>query len=254
MNVTIHGPNLNDQSKGSFHVHAANCRDNRWEITKNSSVGPTDFDASSVLDVVEMIYSDILAENPDETVASYVSDFHFCPCTKDLPYETNPQETNTMSTTENTTPETATAAVESKPKATRKPAAKKTPAKPAAKPAKAKAAPKSSEPKPAAKRVRATAEDLPKSLATKAVKQLVKEKADQLRWGRKSRSTGTTIGIFDNRDGKFYPESDHKWFTACIDHGTLVPAPNVNVATDYLAHVAIWCPEAATAAPAPAAK
>ena len=32
MKLTIHGPNLIDQSKGDFHVHAAGCRDNHREV------------------------------------------------------------------------------------------------------------------------------------------------------------------------------------------------------------------------------
>ena len=87
MQVTIHGPNLNDQSKGTFHVHTAECRDNSWEVRSNGSDHPSTIDAETVLDVVEFIYCDSIAEHPPSTVEDYVGDFHFAPCLKDLPYE-----------------------------------------------------------------------------------------------------------------------------------------------------------------------
>jgi hypothetical protein len=90
MKLTIHGPNLNDQSKGSFHVHTADCRDNRKEVRYNGSDNPYTGDFDSVIDVVEFIYSDIIAENPDQSIDEYVLDFHFAPCVpSDLPYVTD---------------------------------------------------------------------------------------------------------------------------------------------------------------------
>lgn len=90
MKVTIHGPNLRDQSKGTFHVHTAECRDNRKEVTYNASESPWTIDADSVIDVVEAVYSDHMSEHPAgdkwSTPDPYVSDFHFAPCVKELPY------------------------------------------------------------------------------------------------------------------------------------------------------------------------
>ena len=162
MKLTIHGPNLNDQTKGTFHVHTAACRDNKWEVTVNGSDMPITDDFATVEDVAEYIYSDQIAEsendldfyrkNPDEAakagytaerlaegvrIGDYVADFHFAPCTKKLPSREKP------------------AAAKPKP-AAKKPAAKKTAAaakttakKPAAKTAAKKTAakPKSAEPK-----------------------------------------------------------------------------------------------------------
>jgi DNA polymerase IIIc chi subunit len=91
MQVTIHGPNLNDQSKGTFHVHTAACRDNRKEVVYNGSELPWTIEAASVIEVVEAVYADQMAEHqPGEKWAdpeNYVSDFHFAPCTAALPHE-----------------------------------------------------------------------------------------------------------------------------------------------------------------------
>ena len=85
MQVTICGPNLNDQSHGSFHVHAAGCADlirgarrepeyrNGWTV-----------EAETIEDVAEAVYSDHMAEHGEDDPYSkpdaYVSDFHFFPC------------------------------------------------------------------------------------------------------------------------------------------------------------------------------
>jgi len=84
MRVTIHGPNLNDQSKGSFRVHTAACRDNKWERRVNGSWDPLTFDVASRLDAVEVIYCDVMDER-DQTADDYLHDFHFAPCCDDLP-------------------------------------------------------------------------------------------------------------------------------------------------------------------------
>lgn len=84
--LTIHGPNLNDQSKGTFHVHTADCRDNDREVKNNGSVDPWTIDADSIDDVVDHVYSDQFAEQPDrrepDSYEHYVADFHFAPCVK----------------------------------------------------------------------------------------------------------------------------------------------------------------------------
>lgn len=78
--VTVIGPNLRDQSKGQFIVHAAGCADiarlarrepevrNAWTIS-----------AASLEEIAEEVYADIIEET-GETPAAYLSDFHFCPC------------------------------------------------------------------------------------------------------------------------------------------------------------------------------
>jgi hypothetical protein len=89
MKVTVHGPNLNDQTKGTFHVHTARCRDNKVEVARNGSVEPWTIDADNVDDVVEAVYSDQLDETPSnrepDAFEMYVADFHFAPCTSKLP-------------------------------------------------------------------------------------------------------------------------------------------------------------------------
>jgi len=85
--LIIHGPNLNDQTKGEFHVHASPCRDNTREVRENGSVNPMVVDANSVEDVVTAIYADHMAEHPeaDDPYGSwqaYEHDFHFAPCVK----------------------------------------------------------------------------------------------------------------------------------------------------------------------------
>jgi len=89
MRVTIHGPNLNDQSKGTFRVHTAACRDNKWERRCNGSYDPWTLDLASRLDVCEAIYSDHMGEHGDDSPYSkpeaYLDDFHFAPCCDDLP-------------------------------------------------------------------------------------------------------------------------------------------------------------------------
>jgi hypothetical protein len=91
MQVTIHGPNLHDQSKGTFHVHAAGCRDNQREERFNGSEHPWTLEVDSAQAVVEEVYSDHMAEHPAgdkwSTWEPYLSDFAFYPCVKDLPCE-----------------------------------------------------------------------------------------------------------------------------------------------------------------------
>jgi hypothetical protein len=90
MKVRVWGPNLRDQSKGSFHVHSADCRDNRnygprGRLGGEGTTGPEDYD--SVQQLVEDYYSNQIAENPGDTWEDgYVQDFHFAPCVE-LPYE-----------------------------------------------------------------------------------------------------------------------------------------------------------------------
>jgi hypothetical protein len=76
--VTIAGPNLQDQSQGTFHVHAAHCQDlqrgqmrraDKWTIT-----------ATSREEIAGHVYEDMIAEDPETTAASYLGDFHFAPC------------------------------------------------------------------------------------------------------------------------------------------------------------------------------
>lgn len=102
MNVTICGPNLNDQSKGEFHVHATGCAD----LVKHARLEPEyrygwTVEAASREDVAAHVYEDHIAEHeseqdwmrkngqPDYTDAwtqasTYLSEFHFFPCCNGL--------------------------------------------------------------------------------------------------------------------------------------------------------------------------
>ena len=82
MQVVIIGPNLQDQSKGSFHVHAKGCADIRRDPKRYGYrlVGPhMRVDAESCADVAEYVYEDMIAESGSDADA-YLDDFHFAPC------------------------------------------------------------------------------------------------------------------------------------------------------------------------------
>ena len=89
MTVTFYGPNLTraGQDKGQFHVHRAGCGHDRFygEGSKYGGAFPWTEDVTSVLDAVEAVYCDIIAENPDDQVEDYLAEFWFAPCTSALP-------------------------------------------------------------------------------------------------------------------------------------------------------------------------
>ena len=84
--VTIFGPNLNDQSKGQFHVHAAGCADLRRHASREPEYrnGWT-IDAADRLTVADEVYADMIDEREDAKPDDYLDDFHFFPCCSDLP-------------------------------------------------------------------------------------------------------------------------------------------------------------------------
>lgn len=85
------GPNLRDQSQGSFVVHAAGCRDAVRLARKDPAVAeelrsaPKGVEFSTLIEVAKHVYDNGIMED-DETGAAYLSDFNFCPCVK-LPVE-----------------------------------------------------------------------------------------------------------------------------------------------------------------------
>lgn len=89
MRVHVLGPNLRDQSKGSFHVHAEGCAD----VKRSREYKGRDFDhdrrttyeVSSLVDVAAEIYQDMIDE--DNPAENYVSEFYVFPCASDLPDE-----------------------------------------------------------------------------------------------------------------------------------------------------------------------
>lgn len=85
MKVRIHGPNLYDQSKGQFHVHSADCGDNR-KYGPGGKLGGDDpgwvVEVESLEEVVLEVYADHLDENPGVKPLDWVDEFHFAPCVK----------------------------------------------------------------------------------------------------------------------------------------------------------------------------
>lgn len=80
------GPNLPDQTRGSFHVHAVGCAD----IDRSYRSREFDTDKTNVIEVntleelVEYVYADQLREEEDATASDYANDFYVFPCVKGL--------------------------------------------------------------------------------------------------------------------------------------------------------------------------
>lgn len=73
--VLICGPNLSDQSKGSFQIHKPGCE----HINRIGGEDPWIFGATCQRDVVEEIYGDQIGES-GETWEDYAGDVFFSPC------------------------------------------------------------------------------------------------------------------------------------------------------------------------------
>lgn len=58
----------------------------------------------------------------------------------------------------------------------------------------------------------------------------------------RSRSTGTTVDVIDNRDGSF-DTGDLGWFTLCEDHGGVASHPTRKLAVSWAPVPDEWCPE-----------
>lgn len=83
MLLKIQGPNLRDQSKGTFHVHSADCADNA-KYEEDCYTYPLDLD--SMLAVEDHIYGPDAGDFDLDNPGDWLYDFHFMPCTKGLPY------------------------------------------------------------------------------------------------------------------------------------------------------------------------
>jgi hypothetical protein len=78
--VTVIGPNLRDQSKGSFHVHAAGCADIKRSARRDPEFeNGWDIDAENLTEVVDAVYppEDFGCESGE-----YLDEFHIAPCVK----------------------------------------------------------------------------------------------------------------------------------------------------------------------------
>lgn len=81
MRVTICGPNLNDQSKGSFHVHAEGCADLRRQAAREPEyANGWTIEANTRDDAVLGVYDDLINSNDCEPIERYRDDLHFFPC------------------------------------------------------------------------------------------------------------------------------------------------------------------------------
>lgn len=84
--IFIVGPNLRDQSKGQFVIHAAGCRDlQRLARSEPEVRNGWGFDGESLHEIVTEVYADIMDENEGTVWAepnAYMDDFHFAPCVK----------------------------------------------------------------------------------------------------------------------------------------------------------------------------
>ena len=80
------GPNLPDQSKGTFHIHKYGCRDVAKYL---SNIERDKLAVTSRLDVAKLIYppGDFEWDGTIETSRWYLGDIWFAPCTKDLPLQ-----------------------------------------------------------------------------------------------------------------------------------------------------------------------
>lgn len=88
--VLVHGPNLVDQSKGGFVVHAVGCADNRKVRTFDNGRPWKIKGAKDRMGIVADVYEDFIFSNEQDPVESFETDLHFCPCVK-LP-RGNPDE------------------------------------------------------------------------------------------------------------------------------------------------------------------
>jgi hypothetical protein len=85
--VAVFGPNLRDQSKGQFHVHAAGCADIAKTAKRDAAYGE-DYawymDIACKDDAVHEAYSDMIDSNDCNPIEDYRSDFYFFPCCGNL--------------------------------------------------------------------------------------------------------------------------------------------------------------------------
>ena len=82
MKISVIGPNLPDQRKGTFHAHADGCSD----LEKRQYRGverDTGVEVATRLEVAEFVYPRNSFEWDDESW--YIDDIWFAPCLKGLP-------------------------------------------------------------------------------------------------------------------------------------------------------------------------
>jgi hypothetical protein len=60
---------------------------------------------------------------------------------------------------------------------------------------------------------------------------------------RRNRETGTTILLYDNRDGSFDESDENGWFTVCEEHGSMCSHPTLQLAREWASEPTGWCEE-----------
>lgn len=83
VNVMVFGPNLRDQSKGAFHVHAVDCADRKHYGPTGKKFGGEEgliISVNTRKDVAADIYADQIAEAPAYKASHYLKEFFFAPC------------------------------------------------------------------------------------------------------------------------------------------------------------------------------
>jgi hypothetical protein len=58
----------------------------------------------------------------------------------------------------------------------------------------------------------------------------------------RSRVTGTTVEVIDNRDGRFDSGDPNGWFTVCVEHGGVCSHETRALATSFAPVPNEWCP------------
>lgn len=80
--VVVVGPNLRNQDKGDFHVHAKGCADLHRDPVVRREDQSFVIEVESKLDVVEAVYPpEEFGYDPAEEAGDYLSDIYFAPCT-----------------------------------------------------------------------------------------------------------------------------------------------------------------------------
>lgn len=98
MRVHIIGPNLPDQSKGSFHIHAEGCTDVQRDPQYAAFLHDREYTwaVTSRLNAAAEVYADQIAEGT-MTAHDGLADLYFAPCTvPGLPYSNDADETHVV--------------------------------------------------------------------------------------------------------------------------------------------------------------
>lgn len=98
MKVVIHGPDLLDQSKGSYRVYAAKSRENAREVKLNGSMHPDEIEVDSREAVIDHVFDPETYDREPGDLTMYLADTYFDESCADLPVlaETTTEGEDTM--------------------------------------------------------------------------------------------------------------------------------------------------------------